>query len=138
MTRKKLGNVVFQNPEALLRLNAITHPRVVQAVKEQIREFGDADAVLVEAISLFEAGLSALCDCTVAVCAPRGDRIARLVLREGVSEEYAALRIDAQTSDEVYRSRCGHILYNDCNRTEFTRRCAALYIELQKERSFSL
>ena len=32
--------------------------------------------------------------------------------REGISEEYARKRVEAQQSDDFFRSRCGHILEN--------------------------
>ncbi|MFR0786986.1 MAG: dephospho-CoA kinase [Vescimonas sp.] len=46
----------------------------------------------------------------MAVLAPAEDRVRRIMARDGISEDYARLRISAQQPDAFYRERCSHIL----------------------------
>ena len=88
LNRKALGKLVFADEAALRDLNAITHGAVCRAVRVRLdlaRERG-CELAAVDAIALFESGLARLCDCTVAVTAPRSARIERLMRREGISE----------------------------------------------------
>jgi dephospho-CoA kinase len=130
--RKKLGKAVFGDPQKLRELNEITHKYVVAEVKALLKEeatscgFGAA----IDAIALFESGLSDLCDYTVAVCAPKETRIERIMAREGISREYACARIDAQNSDEWFKSRCDYVLVNDGEEEEFKEKCIELFSEL--------
>ena len=110
LERKRLGTVVFSNEEALDTLNKTVWPFVYKAVQEEIQCTDEPCAI--DAIGLFESGLSALCTHTVAVTAPRADRIRRLMAREGISEGYAALRIDAQKDNDAFAARCDIALDN--------------------------
>lgn len=64
LDRAALGRIVFRDPEALNRLEAIVHPavrpRIVAAI--EAAEAGGAPAVVIEAIKLVEGGLALLCD----------------------------------------------------------------------------
>ena len=42
------------------------------------------------------------------------ERVRRIMARDGISEDYARLRISAQQPDAFYRERCSHILENNC------------------------
>ena len=81
---------------------------------ELLRRAQGHTLVGLDAISLMESGLGRLCACTVAVLAPAEDRVRRIMARDGISEDYARLRISAQQPDAFYRERCSHILENNC------------------------
>ena len=123
LARKKLGAIVFADPQALLDLNAITHSAVRQEVLRQLETRPVLAAI--DAIGLFEGDLAELCDVTVAVTAPKDDRIRRLMARDGISEEYAKNRIAAQHSDDWFRSKCDHVLENDGKLDAFATKCVA-------------
>lgn len=121
LNRKKLGAIVFRDVQALLDLNRITHG----AVKKEVLRRLDArpKLVAIDAIGLFEGNLAELCDVTVAVTAPEEQRIARLMERDGISEEYARSRIAAQHSDDWFRQRCHRVLNNDGDLPLYHRQC---------------
>lgn len=123
LQRKKLGNLVFSDETALLDLNRITHG----AVKKEVlcRLEGKPRLAAIDAIALFESGLSELCDVTAAVTAPEEMRIARLMARDGISEEYARARLEAQHSDAWFREKCGYVLENDGTPQAFRTKCLA-------------
>ncbi|MEO7663989.1 MAG: dephospho-CoA kinase [Candidatus Limnocylindrales bacterium] len=64
LDRAALGRVVFTDPSALRRLEAIVHPAVRPRILASIEAArgSAAPAVVVEAIRLVEGGLAALCD----------------------------------------------------------------------------
>ena len=115
LLRKKLGAVVFDDPRALERLNAITHRYVAQAVDQAVegarREGRPAAAV--DAIALIEGGLGSLCDVTVAVVASEETRVRRIMAREGIGEDYARLRVSAQKPAQYFEEQCDYVLRND-------------------------
>ncbi len=123
LDRKKLGSMVFADEKALLDLNAITHAAVKKEVQRCLEE--NQGLAAIDAIGLFEGELAALCDVTVAVCAPRQQRIARLMAREGISEAYAKKRIDAQHKDAWFRERCDYTLENAGEMDAFATKCLA-------------
>ena len=123
LNRKKLGAIVFADPQALLDLNAITHAAVKAEVLHQLESKPSLAAI--DAIGLFEGGLAELCDVTVAVVAPVEHRILRLMSRDGITEEYAHSRIRAQHSDDWYRERCTVTLENNETLDAFATKCVA-------------
>ena len=123
LNRKKLGAIVFSDPDALLDLNAITHAAVKQEVLRQLAEHHPL--VAIDAIGLFEGGLAELCDVTVAVTAPEELRVQRLMQRDGITEDYARSRIGAQHPDSCFRERCRYVLENDAGIDAFATKCIA-------------
>ena len=110
LDRRKLGTLVFGDPEALARLNAIVYPAVGAAVEDILARSG-APVGVIDAVNLLESGMGARCRWTVAVTAPREERVRRIMARDGISEEYARRRVEAQRSDEYYRA-CDYLLEN--------------------------
>ena len=99
--RRKLGAIVFADPEELKALNEITWPRI-RALAEQriagLREEGAKIAVL-EAAIMIEAGWTDLCDELWVTQATEEDAISRLQSRNSLTEEQARQRINAQLSN---------------------------------------
>ena len=128
LQRKKLGAIVFEDAQALLDLNAITHAAVKQEVLRMLPPV--PGLVAIDAIGLFEGGLAVLCDVTVAVTAPEEARIARLMAREGISEEYAAARIAAQKPQSWFVRQCDHTLENSGKIDAFATKSLAFFTSL--------
>ena len=133
LDRKALGAVVFEDGKALADLNEITHKYVDAQVKhfvEQARQAG-APAVAVDAIALLESGIARHCHCTVAVLAPDEVRVRRIMAREGISEQYARLRVHAQKDEAWFRANCTYVLMNDCaDAAAFQAKAKALFLEI--------
>ena len=132
LNRKKLGAIVFADGQALLELNAITHAAVKKEVLRRLESKPKLAAI--DAIALFESGLGELCDVTVAVTAPVEDRVRRLMERDGISAEYARLRIRAQRSNEDFSASC-HVTLENHFRTveEFAAHCEMIFTTILKE-----
>ncbi len=123
LQRKKLGDIVFSDSEALQDLNRITHGAVRQEIEHRLT--GNPKLAAIDAIALFEGNLANLCDITVAVTAPTEERIKRLLGRDGITEEYARKRISAQPSDDWFQQKCDYVLENDADLEAFEAKCVA-------------
>lgn len=117
LDRKKLGAIVFSDAAALEALNAITHKYVDEETARRIRaaEEQGAPAAAIDAYGLIESSLQRHCGCTVAIIAPDELRIRRIMARDGISEDYARMRVGAQHSSEWFRERCDYALENTEN-----------------------
>lgn len=136
LDRQKLGNLVFGDPAALETLNGIIYARLPRELRRRMDK-SDAAVVGIDAINLIESGLDGLCRRTVAVIAPAETRVARIMARDGIPEEYARLRVRAQKDEAFYRARCTDVLVNDCgSAAAFTEKARqALETILKEERA---
>ncbi|MBX7186961.1 MAG: dephospho-CoA kinase [Vicinamibacteria bacterium] len=110
--RKKLGAVVFADPAARERLNAIMHPRIRDEEARRIAAMAEAGetAVATEAALLIESGQKQRFDFFVVVgCAPE-IQIARLMKRDHCSEEEAKRRIASQLSFEEKKAHADWVI----------------------------
>ena len=125
LQRKKLGAIVFNDAQALLDLNRITHAAIRLEVLRQLETSPSLAAI--DAIALFESGLNKLCDVTVAVTAPTALRVQRLMARDNIPEDYARSRIAAQPSNEDFSALCDYTLENSGESHVFTANCLAFF-----------
>lgn len=123
LDRKKLGSIVFNDQAALRALNKIAHGAVKQEVLRQLTP--EPELAAIDAIGLFEGGLAELCKPTVAVTAPVEVRVARLMLRDNITEDYARARIAAQRSQEEFVRLCDVHLENNGTQEQFREKCLA-------------
>lgn len=131
LNRQKLGGIVFSDPEALHRLNGIVNIHLLPVIR---REAEGHLIVGLDAINLLQSGLAALCRETVAVLAPTEQRVRRIMERDGISEDYARLRIGAQQPEEYYRQHCSRILENRADGPEaFEEQARNFFRELIRE-----
>lgn len=129
LDRKALGNVVFHDPAALAELNKLTHAAILAALDRLLAqaEREGRPAAAIDAIALVESGAAERCAVTVAVTAPADVRVKRLMAREGVSEDYARARVEAQRPDRFYEEHCDYVLRNDGLRSECRRQARDLF-----------
>ncbi len=128
LDRKALGSIVFSDKKALQDLNRITHAAVKKEVLSRLAHKPSLAAI--DAIGLFEGGLAPLCDLTVAVTAPKEQRLQRLMAREGISEDYARSRIASQHTDAWFSRRCTYTLENSGTPEAFRDKCLAFFREV--------
>ena len=96
--RKKLGPIVFNDPESMKRLNAIMHPRIFEMIAERIAKLSGegSDVVVVEAALLIEANWTSLADEVWVSTSPQDEVVQRLQNRNMMDEQAIRARIDAQ------------------------------------------
>jgi dephospho-CoA kinase len=114
--RAKLGPIVFSDPEALQKLNAITHGKIFSYIQGQIDYMHDKQAtrvVAVEAAILLEAGWRSLVDQLWVVVAEIDVVIARLKAYKHFTEEQARARIAAQLSNAERMAQADQVIWNN-------------------------
>ncbi len=130
--RERLGSIVFRDPAARLRLNAITHPRIAQLSADRILQAhtGAAPYVLYEAALLVETGAQKGMDALVVVAADAELQVKRLMQRDGWSESDARARIAAQLplADKV--AVADYVIHNDGELDALRARCAEVHREI--------
>lgn len=102
LDRRALRAIISTDADERKKLDAFTHPKIVEEVTKQVKNTDKSARVVLSAPLLFESGLSRLCDCVVCVYAPKPLRISRIIARDGVSKKDAINIVDAQTPD-TYR-----------------------------------
>ncbi|MBE7037178.1 MAG: dephospho-CoA kinase, partial [Ruminococcaceae bacterium] len=112
LDRKKLGTIVFNDDQALLRLNSITHTYIIKEIENRLQT-STAPLTVIDAPLLLECGLEKLCDTTIALLSEPSLRIRRIVARDGLTEAEASARIHAQPADDFYRKSCQYIIENN-------------------------
>lgn len=102
INRKKLGNIVFSDPEKLKLLNQITHPEIINKVNEMIAEEEKAnkEVVVVDAAILIEMGINKHVDCVWLVVVDKETQLDRLMERDHLSCSDAQNRMNAQITNE--------------------------------------
>ena len=112
LDRKALANIVFSNPDALAKLNSITHP----AVKRDIEAWSKkqkSPIVFKEAAILFESGTNQSVDQVICVVAPEITRVMRVMKRDKVTAAQVQERINNQWSDEKKMALSDYIINTD-------------------------
>ena len=112
--RRKLGAIVFSDPQQMAKLNGIMHPRMAGMVGERIEKLRTqgTEVVVVEAALLFEAKWDYLVDEVWSTDAPVETVIQRLRDRNGLQEEEVRKRIDSQMDREERLARSHLVLDN--------------------------
>jgi len=139
--RDKLGKIVFGNPEALDRLNNITHPRIHAWVKAEIEEYRrqGVKLLVLELPLLFEVPLSLRAgepslsdelDEVWVTVAPEAAVLKRLKERGGISEEQIMARIRSQLSSEERTKHADVVIDTDCSLDELRTKLRELWRKL--------
>jgi len=116
LDRKKLAAIVFSNPEALAKLNAMIHPAVRENFLKWTANYLDELYVLYEAAILIESGYASDFDETILIVADEKIRISRVTMRDGSPEELVKQRISNQMTDIQKFNHVDYIIEN--NNTE--------------------
>jgi dephospho-CoA kinase len=109
--RKKLGNLVFNDSDALNELEEIVHPLVFQATGILIQRASQS-VVVVEAIKLLEGKLRSVCDTIWVTTAPEDVQVERLVRKRGLTRDQALERIRMQSAQSIKVSVANLIIKN--------------------------
>ena len=121
LERRQLGEIVFRDKDALRSLNRITHKAIGAEVQRRLRRHALAGGTLaaLDASELLESPLKERCRFTIGVIAREELRADRITARDGISRDYAMLRIRAQRPDSYYRERCTAVLENNEDEASF-------------------
>ncbi len=116
LNRRLLADRAFASPEQTKKLNAVTHPAILKKIRLLAKEKTEAgEHVVMDVPLLFECGLDAICDYTVHITADRAQRMARLRLRDGLSDAAIEKRMQAQHNEDYFTQRSSFVIINNDN-----------------------
>lgn len=115
INRRNLAHKVFATKGNTELLNSLVHPYVIMLFLKKLKSAvsGGAEIIVFDAPQLFESNADVLCDCIVSVTADKDRRIKRICRRDGISEEQAIERINAQLNEEFFRNNSDYIIENN-------------------------
>jgi dephospho-CoA kinase len=133
--RKKLGAIVFCNPEELERLNTIIHPQITNIIKKRIDDYRrkGISVIVLDAPVLFEANAKSLVDEVWVVIADEATVISRAKARTGLAEEQVRSRIRSQMSNEERIKRAQVVIHNDGTVEELREKVKELWERVKSE-----
>ncbi len=127
LRRKKLGALVFNDEDALKKLNKIMHPAIRSKIKEQLETLKDRsqnqtknrfqlekslNCVVIDGALLIEMNLHPWVDEVWVVAMKKDEQVRRLMERDGISKTDARKRIEAQMSTEEKKKFADVVLDN--------------------------
>lgn len=110
--KRAIARVVFDNPEALKKLNALIHPRVWADFQAFAQQHEDDPYVIFESAIAYEYGFDRLVDRVVCVYLEKEDRLRRLTIRDKATREHLEARMRNQLSAEEKMMRADYVVLN--------------------------
>ncbi len=114
LIRSALAQKAFASEEKRQLLNSITHPAVTQwsidFIKENLKD--EHKGVVIDAAAIFDSDIKRYCSKMLVVTAPEEERLSRILKRDGITEEAAMLRINAQPSEQYYKEKADILVRN--------------------------
>lgn len=113
LDRKKLGLIVFADPEKRTSLNAIVHPLVIEAQDKWIASIAarENDAIaVIDAALMIESGGYRRIDKLIVVWCEAEIQLQRLMTRDGLTAEAAKERIEAQMSQDEKKRHADYLI----------------------------
>ena len=134
--RNRLAHFVFTDKEKRLRINEITHPKVLTTVKQQIdrhRQLQDVPFLLIETALMIEAGYDFVCDEVWYVFAPQEMRRSWLLKERGYTDEKIDAIYQNQCTEEEFRQRFPKVIENIGDMESLVQQVDTLIKELRAE-----
>jgi len=110
--RKSLGTLIFSNAKEKLRLEELLHPLIYEEIEKQANEQEKLQKPYLIDIPLFFESKRYLIKKSIVVYTPKEKQLARLIERDGSTQEEAQKRIDSQLDIEEKKQLATYIVDN--------------------------
>lgn len=133
--RRRLGEIVFQDPQKLARLNAILHPQIFREWLRRLnilRKNNYGGIIVSDIPLLIETGAHDEFDLIVLVYAPPWQQLERLRIRNGYSDKEARQRLDSQFPIDLKIPYADIIIDNSSSMEKTSQQVEVLWEELKK------
>jgi len=136
LNRKKLGSIIFSDEEKRLKLNDITHPRIIEAINKKIAKCKSdkcTDLLVLDCALLFEMDMEDLVEESWLVSLDRDTQIKRIMSRDAMTQIDAENRVNSQMSLEEKARRATRIIDNSSVVNETHKQVMDLWNEAVRE-----
>lgn len=132
LNRRRLGQLVFSNPQARETLDRLMAPYLLSATQRKLDEIRSTGAALcfLDMPLLFEKGYDRLCDSVWTVWLPENLQLSRLMARDGYTQEEALSRIRSVLSSDEKAARADRVIDNSGTMEQT---CSVVSVLLDKE-----
>lgn len=130
--RRKLGGVVFSNPEKLKILNSISHRHITEKIKEMV-SITDKKFIIIDGAVIIGSIVEGMCDYIISVISSKEIRLGRILERDDITLELAEKRIANQPDDKFYIENSDYIIYNNSDTKEATQKMAEIIRRIKVE-----
>ena len=140
LDRRKLGGIVFKDPQKRTRLESILHPLVQNRSRSLFVQLENAgnQIIIYESALLFETSRHTEMHGVILVSASEETRIARVQERDSSNAEDVRRRIQAQMADDDKRKLCEYLIENDGDIERLSAQVASLIPQLVQKSKDSL
>lgn len=130
LDRKALGAIVFGDPDARARLEAITHPRIFARMGQELAALASdgATVAVVSAALMVESGSYRNYAGLAVVTCPSESQLSRLRARDGSTEEAARARIDSQMP-QTEKASTGDLILDNSGSIEWLHRQVDAWVD---------
>ena len=142
LDRKKMASLVFADPQARVKLNQITHPKIKAEINRKIAEYKKeiktnavASVLVIDAPLLIEVGLDHMADEIWVVKVDRNKQLERLAKRDGLTPEEVLRRIAAQLPQEEKIKLASRVIDNSGGKNETIKQVDHHWNNMLKERA---
>lgn len=134
LDRKALAGIVFSDRAALERLNAITHPRIRERIREEAERLSaeGASLIVLDVALLIEMGVKYEVEKIIVVAAERKQQIERTMMRDGLTAEEAERRLSCQMDIKEKLGYADYVIDNSGTKEATLERTRELFEELRK------
>lgn len=117
LDRRALASIVFKDKKKLESLNSICHPFITEEIFSRINRCSENGQLLIllDAPTLFESRASDFCDLIISVIADPEIRRTRIMARDGLTEEAARERMEAQLPEAFFIKQSDHVIRNNAD-----------------------
>lgn len=131
INRKALANIIFNNEEARLNLNRLTHPEILKRSKERIKYFQEKgkEPIIFDVPLLIESGAYNMVDKIWVVYCTKATQIQRLMARNGLSQAEAIKRVESQMPLEEKLRFADEIINTEGSLSETEARVEELWLK---------
>ncbi|AHI12335.1 Dephospho-CoA kinase [Lactobacillus helveticus H9] len=135
INRKKLGQLVFSNKQALYELNQVTHPLIFDKTVAKIKEYRDFALVILDAPVYFEAGLDKkhVANGVLVITLPEQLQIERLKKRNNLTDQEAINRINSQMPLVEKEKMADFVVANTGTIKELENKLKQILIKIREE-----
>ena len=119
LSNKKLGDLVFSNPELRKKLESIIHPLVLDEINQIFKTYRNEKYVFISIPLLFEVGWESLFDEIIFIQSNSDIRLNRLMARNNLSKKEALSRINCQMKEDYKIDKANYIINNNSTLSEY-------------------
>ena len=131
LNRQATADLIYNDAQAREKYQRVIFPYIIYEIIQEIKEMGGI--VVLDAPTLFEAGLDIICDRIVAVTADTELCVIRIAERDKIAEQKARERLSSQYSAEFFKEKSNYCIENNSTSADLSENAARVVDKIKGE-----